>query len=72
LLEVLCHELGLKGIDDQLTFATSYGGELKGDQVSFSLGAAGKAPPSATCRTRSREKRSSMLTWMFRFDPSRA
>lgn len=42
LLEVLCHELGLKGIDDQLTFATSYGGELKGDQVSFNLGAAGR------------------------------
>jgi hypothetical protein len=42
LLEVLCQELELKGIDDQLTFATSYGGELKGDHVSFSLGAAGR------------------------------
>lgn len=42
LLDVLCSELGLKGIDDQLTFAASYGGELKDDHVSFSLGAAGR------------------------------
>lgn len=40
LFEVLCLELGLKSIDDQLTFATSYGGELKGDHIAFSLGAA--------------------------------
>ncbi len=40
LLEVLCRELGLKGIDDQMSFAVSYGGELKGDHVSFNLGAA--------------------------------
>lgn len=42
LLEVLCSELGLKGIDDQVTFATSYGGELTGDYVKFNLGAAGR------------------------------
>ena len=40
LLEVLCRELGLKGVEDQLTFATSYGGELKGGHVYFNLGAA--------------------------------
>lgn len=42
LLDMLCRELGLKGIDDQLKFATSYGGELKDDHVSFRLGAAGR------------------------------
>lgn len=40
LLEVLCDELALKSIDDQMSFAVSYGGELKGDYVSFNLGAA--------------------------------
>lgn len=42
LLKVLCSELGLKGVDDQLTFATSYGGELKGQEVYFNLGAAAR------------------------------
>jgi hypothetical protein len=42
LLEVICRELGLKGTEDQLTFASSYGGELKGDHVYFNLGAAGR------------------------------
>ncbi|MDR3575393.1 MAG: AAA family ATPase [Anaerolineaceae bacterium] len=40
LLEVLCNELGLSGLDDQRTFATSYGGVLKGDYVYFNVGAA--------------------------------
>ena len=42
LLEVLCGELRLKGIDDQRTFATSYGGQLRDDYVYFNVGAATK------------------------------
>jgi hypothetical protein len=42
LLEVLCAELDLKALDDQRTFATSYGGTLKDEYVYFNLGAASK------------------------------
>nr|CUV28159.1 ATPase [Ralstonia solanacearum] len=42
LLEVLCTELDLKSLDDQRTFATSYGGDLKDEYVYFNLGAASK------------------------------
>lgn len=43
LLEVLCSELRLKGLDDQRTFALSYGGVLKDDYVYFNAGAASNA-----------------------------
>ena len=42
LLEVLCIELKLSGVDDQQGFATSYGGVLNNDHVSFNVGAATK------------------------------
>ncbi|NVO05249.1 MAG: AAA family ATPase [Rhodoferax sp.] len=40
LLEVLCTELKLKNIDDQRTFALSYGGILKDQIIHFGVGAA--------------------------------